>query len=988
MNFNITWDITVEKYKKHLSPFGCKVLSVLLQQRLSPGNKYLVVSSRDSNSNNSYYLYNNKGNIDNVIDNITNSCYPDTNDEMDFTDINVVSPETNTKAIPKSVELVRSAHKELVPQNSQNIVPFDHIVKPPIFNTIPKVYSLLNDKDDLLNKQIAENTVTDFSGPVPWEDMFDSELFPKNDEAKNLACDKAAKKTNVVKTFEITFPEKIQKDCDNKMEFKNNSEKNPKKHKNKTNFSEKVPKKVKKAVKEFDSLAKPSFRKEKYTKTVKNWLNGVDPKHVVDEINILENTSDGMNKLNRVELTIEDNLCGDRRKKTVQAQLSNVNGVMKYSKPSKNENEHTNKTEKQGPPASEANKEKKKSKFVAPIKSQIPVKDITYKVFTLDNDNDYFDENTSDLRSSATEIFMTLIYSNDYCQLNNHYTEDVGVPQGIMFLVKDNFYYLGGSLSKHKGIIRHLINNNSVVCYEGKNLLTHFFQYLGSDVSKDIKILDAKIGGSLLDPDNPPNNFSELQKLLTYEPEYTIATDCLQQKSAWYISLLKECWDKLQQSLVAQGLWNIFVEIEMRVMPIISGMEHRGVSVDLETLKCMEKLLLEKMKTVEQECYKAAGKTFQINSAVQVRVILYDELKLDSKCNVKIRETICKGAKSTSEVMLRSLIHKHILPKLILEYRHLHKAHATFLSGIAQCVRGGVVKPLWEQTAAATGRISCNSPNLQAVPKTPFSLTLFPREGAVDDAQTLNLRSLYVGRSGHYLLAADFKQMECRVFALAAADNSLLQALSSPDLFRVLSAAWLNKPESEVTNEERERTKRVVYASMYGAGVNKLADVLGLGYEHALSVVTSFNRTFPSLKSFGRAVVSRCERDGRLSTPCGRTRYFKDITSTDFTTKAQAERKAINFIIQGSAADLCKMAMVKAEQHLRNSDPPIDAYLLLQIHDELVWEVRDEDLSRAAELIKSAMEGCGYECGMPMVLPVALSYGRNWGEMKEYVPEV
>ncbi|CAG5031425.1 unnamed protein product [Parnassius apollo] len=846
MNVNNTWDITMEKYKKHLSPFGRKVLSVLLQERIS------------------------------------------TDDWINFTDINVVLSETNTNTISKSDELVRSAHEELVPQNSQNIIPFDHIDKP----------SDSNDKDDLLNKQISENTVTDFPGPVAWEDIFDSQLllFSKNDDTKNLTCNKAANNTKVVKTFEITFPEKIREDRDIKKEFKNNSEKNAKKHKNKSNISEKVPKKVKKVAKEFDDSSRPSFRKEKYTKTVKKWLNGVDPKHVVEEMNILENTSDNTNKINGVEITIEENLSGDWHKKMVQAKLSNVNGIMKFSKPSKNNSERANKSEKRDPPATEANKEKKKSKFVAPIKSQIPVKDITYKVFTFDNDNDCFDENKSDLRYNATEVVMTLIYRNDYCQLNNHYTEDVGV-QGIMFLVKDNFYYLRDPFSKHKDKIRNLMYNNNVICYEGKNLLTHLFQYLSSDVNKGIKILDAKIGGSLLDPDNPPNNFTELQKLLTYEPEYTIATDCVLQKSAWYISLLKECWDKLQQSLVGQGLWNIFVEIEMRVLPIIAGMQYRGVSVDLEKLKCMEKLLLEKMKTVEQECYKAAGKTFQINSAVQVRAILYDELKLDSKCNVKIRETICKGAKSTSEAMLRSLIHKHILPKLILEYRHLHKTHATFLTGIAQCVRDGVVKPLWEQTAAATGRISCNSPNLQAVPKTPFSLTLFSREGTVDDAQTLNLRSLYVGRAGHYLLAADFKQVECRVFAHAAADNSLLQALSSPDLFRVLSAAWLNKSGSEVTNEERERTKRVVYASMYGAGVNKLADVLGLGYEHALSVVTSFN---------------------------------------------------------SSAADLCKMAMVKTEQYLRNNDPPIDLHLLLQIHDELVWEVRDEDLNRAAGILISS----------------------------------
>ncbi|XP_028162020.1 DNA polymerase nu-like isoform X3 [Ostrinia furnacalis] len=217
-------------------------------------------------------------------------------------------------------------------------------------------------------------------------------------------------------------------------------------------------------------------------------------------------------------------------------------------------------------------------------------------------------------------------------------------------------------------------------------------------------------------------------------------------------------------------------------------MERRGVSVDMEQLKSMERVLETKMKAAEQECHKAAGKQFQVNSPLQVRALLYDELKLDEKCNVKISATLSKGAKSTSEATLRSLMSVHPLPKWILEYRRLHKAHATFLTGIAQHVKDGVVKPTWVQTAAATGRIASNNPNLQAIPKAPFNVIMFPESEDVDNP-LLNFRSVYTARAGHALLAADFRHVECRVFAHAAADSALLAALASDqDLFKVLAA--------------------------------------------------------------------------------------------------------------------------------------------------------------------------------------------------------
>ncbi|XP_063361792.1 DNA polymerase nu-like [Cydia amplana] len=669
-----------------------------------------------------------------------------------------------------------------------------------------------------------------------------------------------------------------------------------------------------------------------------------------------------------------------KNKKVVQSRLAEKDGKMKFGPPVKGQNESkTEETNDDQTKNKEAVKDKKvKSKFVPPIKSQIPVKNVTFEVVTIDESNLHL---INDLTRTEDNIAMILIYKNGFSQLNHHHTEDKGVTEGVMIQSQEKFFYFKDN-ERNSNLLKQLLEKCQVICYNAKPMLIHLIAKYGIELKQNaFNFYDAKIGGSLIDPDNPPENFAELQKLLGFTPEFTIATECVLQKAAWYITLLRECFDKLKSLLTDNCVWNVFVEIEMPLLPVIAGMEYRGVSVDLEKLKSMEDILLTKMKSVEQECYKAAGKTFQINSTLQVRTILYDELQLDTKSNLKIKETIGKGAKSTSETMLRGLVSVHPLPQLILEYRHLHKAHATFLTGIAQHVKDDSVKPTWVQMAAATGRIASNNPNLQAIPKAPFSLVVFP-QNSDDQEPTLNFRSVYTARPSHWFIAADFKHIECRVFAHAADDATLQDVLrSGQDLFKVLAAKWLNKPVDEVLSEDRERTKRIVYASLYGAGARKLMEILHISYEQALSVMSSFNRTFPALKSFGRAVVAKAT-SGALRSLCGRARRFPHIASADATLRAQAERQAVNFIVQGSAADLCKKAMVAVQRTFEST--AVASRLVLQIHDELVWEVAEGHVDRAAVIIKYAMENVGRDSGMNMTLPIELTYGRNWGEMRPF----
>ncbi|XP_013143302.1 PREDICTED: DNA polymerase nu-like isoform X2 [Papilio polytes] len=982
MNFNNLHEIAGRKYEKYLSTFGRKVLKVLIQQNTkddlaSNRNNFNIGNTRPySNTETANFRYSDLNHIppsnsEKIVIDFANDNL--SNDHTVSSLQNGVDLVTNTMpcenpVVPTSNELVKCVYEDVNPQIAHQNMHSNSLNND--ITPVPPASSLLN----IVNDEVRQESKTlDHADEVPWEDMFDTELLSDVNNTEKDTCE------NYVKATKLSEPEFLNKPVENnnsKTRGSKTSKKRVKKHP--ADIEDLLPKKIKKNPKD-SKVVKSSFRKQKYSKSVKTWLNDVDPSNPVEpEVpseNLHANETGTISKENSLK-TPDTNIEQSKYKRTVQAQLSNQNGIMKYCKPKILS--EVNNVEKQGS-TTDANKERiVKPKFIPPIKSQIPVKELTYDIATIENESlnvlnlfEYSDE----------EIAITLIYRNGFCQLNKQHTEDVDIAEGIMILTKDKYYYLTNSSTKYSESLETFLNKNSLVCYEGKHVITHFVNQFGISIDMcNAKFLDVKVGGSLLDPDNPPDNFSQVQKLIGYVAEFTIATECGLQKTAWYLMLLQHCWQRVQQSLLDQGLWKVFMDIEMRVLPIISEMERVGVCVNMEKLKGMERLLVARMQRVEQASHRAAGRVFQLTSAPQVRAILYDELQLDSHCNVKIRETICKGAKSTSETMLRSLMNKHPLPKLILEYRHLHKAHSTFLLGIAQCVRDGVVRPVWEQSAAATGRIACNTPNLQAVPKAPFALSMFPAPFG-EEEEALNLRSLYESRAGRLLVSADFRQVECRVLALAAGDAALLAALRGPDLFTLLAATWLGKEEAAVTGEERERTKRVVYASMYGAGANKLADVLGLGYDRALEVTASFNRTFPSLRRFGREVVARCERDGTLRTPCGRARHFKEIASPHAAARAQAERKAINFIIQGCAADVCKTAMVRCAAALAGR-----ARLLLQIHDELVWEVRHEHLHEAA-VIQRAMEGCGPACGLQARLPVALRCGPNWGQMEEFTPQ-
>ncbi|XP_022831048.1 uncharacterized protein LOC111359682 [Spodoptera litura] len=936
---------------------------------------------------------------------------------------------------------------------------------------------------------------------INWDDMLDSELFVKIAAGGETDCEELHEDHNFTmgSTFNLNRVSCVGKENKYKKKSKRTKQKSDRsaKQRKSINNAEESHSKV---IVEMKQTNKNNLRKQKYTKAIKNWLDNVESPHLMcgnvdkdcinelkggDKDDIRENTEPNKH-LTQMFNTPDKEIHLDKAqpamrtaKKVVQAQLANKNGIMKYSKPKILENRpHTESATQQS--TTKDNRNKVTKKFVAPIKYQT-VEGVKFQVHLVDEEN-ILSFNDSLLQAKDKEIIAVLIYSNGFCQLNSHYTDDTCSPSGIIICHNAMFYCFKTPGPNLKKALSYLLTNNVVVCYDARSVLMFLASHLELDIGT-IDMRDAKIGATLLDPDNPPENFSGLQRLLALSSQSSSvlgSTECSLQKSSWYMSQLKECWVKLLDMLIEHSLWDVFIEIEMKLIPIITAMELRGVCVDMKTLNSMEQAVVDRLTAVEARCYEVAGRVFQVSSPAQVRALLYDELRLDEECNLDVGGTEAKGAKSTCETTLRRLaaVSQHELPRLVLEYRHLHKAHATFLAGIAQHVRDGVVRPTWLQMASATGRIAASNPNLQAIPKAPFSLFLFPgaddesassfterassvterassiteressiterassiteRESSITERESsvterassvtecasstterassvterassvteressvterasstterassvterasstterassvterasstterassvterasstterasstterasstterassvteracpaLQLRACYVARPGRRLLAADFRHIECRVFAHLAADTRLLHALAQPrDFFTQLAADWLKKPESEVVAEERERTKRLVYASLYGAGPRKLMEILGVSYQRALEVAASFH---------------------------------------------------------SSAADVCKMAMVATTRALDAAD----AALVLQVHDELVWEVDEHRLHDAAGRVQRAMEQCGRECGLSVPLPVSLRAGADWARMEPY----
>ncbi|MGY4707313.1 DNA polymerase I [Candidatus Bipolaricaulota sp. J31] len=410
----------------------------------------------------------------------------------------------------------------------------------------------------------------------------------------------------------------------------------------------------------------------------------------------------------------------------------------------------------------------------------------------------------------------------------------------------------------------------------------------------------------------------------------------------------------LREKLEENGLKRLYEEVELPLIEVLAWMERRGVLLDVEVLQEQAKELEVMLSQLREELYELAGSRFNPNSTPQVREILYERLKLPV-----IAKT--KTGPSTDAQVLRELSRLHEFPAKLLAYRELEKLRNTYVEKLPQYVhpKTGRIHTSFNQTGTATGRLSSSEPNLQNIPL---------REGLID------IRRAFVAPKGRVLIGADYSQIELRVLAHLSGDENLIETFrKGEDLHRRTAAEIFGVPPEAVDERMRSVAKRVNFGIVYGITPYGLARDQGIPQEEAKKFIERFFAAYPKVKEFIDRVVREVEERGYAETILGRKRW---IQAPGGKLVGAARRNAINAPVQGSAADIMKLAMLRCHRLWKEGKLP--AEMILQVHDELIFEVDESAAEEAGRIIREAMEGV-YELAAP--LKVDIKVGRNWAEL-------
>ncbi|MFT3790520.1 MAG: DNA polymerase I [Rudaea sp.] len=421
------------------------------------------------------------------------------------------------------------------------------------------------------------------------------------------------------------------------------------------------------------------------------------------------------------------------------------------------------------------------------------------------------------------------------------------------------------------------------------------------------------------------------------------------------LRLHEALWAKLE---TVPTLQKVFDEIEMPLVPVLARMEQTGVLIDVGKLKKQSADLSKRLLELQQRAYDVAGRHFSLDSPKQLQALLYDELKLP----VSIKTPT--GQPSTNEEALEALAHQHELPRLILDYRTLAKLRSTYTDKLPEAVnpRDGRVHTSYHQAVAATGRLSSNDPNLQNIP--------------IRTDEGRRIRQAFVAPEGFRILAADYSQIELRIMAHLSGDPGLLAAFhGNQDVHRATAAEVFGVPPEQVDANQRRAAKAINFGLMYGMSAWGLARQLGIERSQANEYVKRYFERYPGVREFMERTREQAHRDGYVETLFGRRLYLVEIHSRNQGLRAGAERAAINAPMQGTAADIIKRAMIAVDAWLQSRKG--EARMIMQVHDELVFEVREGAASRISDGVRERMM---HAAQLAVPLTVDIGVGDNWDE--------
>lgn len=511
---------------------------------------------------------------------------------------------------------------------------------------------------------------------------------------------------------------------------------------------------------------------------------------------------------------------------------------------------------------------------------------------------------------------------------------------------------------------------------------------IGQNLKYDIKVLDkygVKVKGKffdtmlahyLINPDMRHNMDVLSETYLNYTPvsiteligkkgknQLSMRDVPLEKQTEYAVEDADITFQLAQQfrpELAAAKTEDLFNDIEIPLLHVLADMELEGINLDKEFLNSLSEELTNDIASLEKKIYEAAGEEFNIGSPKQLGEILFDKMKLVDK--PKKTKT---GQYSTAEDVLSYLAKDHEIIQNVLDYRGLAKLKSTYVDALPLQVeeRTGRVHTDYMQTVAATGRLSSNNPNLQNIP--------------IRTERGRQVRKAFIPRDeNHTLLAADYSQIELRIIAALSEETTMIEAFKNgEDIHASTAARVFNVPLEEVTREQRSNAKTVNFGIIYGVSAFGLSNQTDLSRSEAKELIETYYKTYPKLRNYMGEQVDFARDNGYVQTVLGRRRYLKNINGSNAIVRGAAERNAVNAPIQGSAADIIKLAMINI--HKRLSEGNYTSKMLLQVHDELVFDVYNPEMDKLKAMVKAEMENA-YTLAVP--LDVELGTGVNWLE--------
>lgn len=470
---------------------------------------------------------------------------------------------------------------------------------------------------------------------------------------------------------------------------------------------------------------------------------------------------------------------------------------------------------------------------------------------------------------------------------------------------------------------------------------------------------DTLIAAHLIEPDKRQNNFSSIS--FSYlginfnDQDTSIENLCLQ------ADLNYQLYKILKQELKEEKLEEVFKNLEMPLIKILAKMEYYGINLDLDKLNQLAKSNKKSLDKLNKKIQKLAGKEFNVNSTKQLKEVLYIDLEIPTE---GIKKT--KTGFSTAEEELHKLKEQHPIIPLLLEYRELFKLQTTYLDALPKLINSKTKKihTNWQQSVTATGRLSSTEPNLQNIP--------------TKTERGRQVRSAFVSKKGWKLLGLDYSQIELRITAHLSNDKKMIKAFKeNSDIHLKTAAAINNISEDEVSRKKRQEAKAVNFGIIYGQGPHGLSQASGISYYQAKEFIDRYFEIYPGVKKLMDKSISEARKNTYTSTIFGRKRPLANIDSRQANIRKAAERMAINTPIQGTAADIIKSAMIKINQLIEGQEK--DIIMLLQIHDELIFHVKEDKIGEFKNAIKEIMENV-----IKLKVPILVedNIGNNWEELK------